>query len=162
MVCEGCFSELKYANKPGQEVGVMKWKVPEKSGMFLLLWPLLLGRGGGGCLWSAGIHSTVDFVRGATKPICKLHFNTALQEFCSLPLLPWWQKDLNDPTFVAMLIYLLEITFELNAKQLIWSRLGKSHVWLCSNSSWRYFTKRNAENVPPYIQLVHMIWSCHF
>lgn len=48
-VCEGCFLELRNANIPGQEVGVMKRKVPKKSGMFLPLWPLLLGRGGG-CL----------------------------------------------------------------------------------------------------------------
>lgn len=41
------FWELRNANKPGQEVGVMKWKVPKKSGMFLPLCPLHIGRAGG-------------------------------------------------------------------------------------------------------------------
>lgn len=31
------FLEQRYANSPVQEVGVMKWKVPKKSGMFLLM-----------------------------------------------------------------------------------------------------------------------------
>lgn len=37
---------LRNANRSGQEVGVVKRKVPEESGMLLPSWPLLIGRGG--------------------------------------------------------------------------------------------------------------------
>lgn len=67
------FLKLRNANIPGQEAGVMKRKVPKKSGMFSPLWPLVLGRG---CLWATqGIHRAVDSVRGSTEPTYVLPFD---------------------------------------------------------------------------------------
>lgn len=40
------FLEQRYANSPVQEVRVMKWKVPKKSGMFLLVTSPFGGSGG--------------------------------------------------------------------------------------------------------------------
>lgn len=85
-----CLLELRYADIPEQEVGVVKRKVPKKSGMSSLLWPLLLGRVKG-CLWSpAGIHSAVDFFRGSSQ-----HFALRTERFgqsdscCYVDFLTW-------------------------------------------------------------------------
>lgn len=49
-----CVLEFRNASIVGQEVGVMKRKVPKKSGMLLSLWPVLIRRGGVG--WGVAVY----------------------------------------------------------------------------------------------------------